>query len=66
MSSPISRVSRPLRRQIRPRLPAILLTGFATEETGLAVGGSFTVLRKPVSGKALAERIAVVLEGDIR
>ncbi len=51
----------------RPRLPAILLTGFATNAAeiavGGAVGGTFTLLRKPVEGKVLAERVAVLLEG---
>lgn len=51
----------------RPRLPAILPTGFATNAAeiavGGAVGGAFTLLRKPVEGKVLAERMAVLLEG---
>ncbi len=50
-------------RQLRPGLPAILLTGFATEAAGLAVGGRFSLLRKPVTSAELCERIAVVLEG---
>ena len=51
----------------RPRLPAILLTGFATNAAEIAVGGAlsgaFTLLRKPVTGEHLAERIAVLLQG---
>ena len=51
----------------RPGLPAILLTGFATSQAeiaiGSAVGGTFTLLRKPIAGHVLAERVAVLLEG---
>jgi CheY-like chemotaxis protein len=49
----------------RPGLPAILLTGFATNAAELAVGGAvsgtFSLLRKPVATEVLAERIAVLL-----
>ena len=49
----------------RPGLPAILLTGFATETTALAASsaahGVFSLLRKPVSGTELAERVAILL-----
>jgi CheY-like chemotaxis protein len=53
--------------QIRkPRLPAILLTGYAGETAALAVGrgldGSFSLLRKPVTGDHLADRIATLLQ----
>lgn len=51
----------------RPGLPAILLTGFATDAAELALGGvisgSFSLLRKPIEASALAERIAVMLKG---
>ncbi len=51
----------------RPSLPAILLTGYATEAAGLAmssaVDGVFSLLRKPVSGAELIERIAILLAG---
>ncbi len=51
----------------RPGLPAILLTGFATDMAEIAVGGalngSFSLLRKPVEARVLAERVAVLLEG---
>jgi PAS domain S-box-containing protein len=54
----------------RPGLPAILLTGFVTRlaeiAVGEAVGGLLTLLRKPVEGKLLAERVAVLLEGRSR
>ena len=50
----------------RPRLPAILLTGYAGDSAGLAVGGSirgsFSLLRKPVSGPQLTDRVATLLE----
>ena len=53
----------------RPGLPAILLTGFVTRRAeiavGEAVGGLLTMLRKPVVGKVLAERVAVLLEGRL-
>ena len=52
--------------QDRPGLPAILLTGFATNAAELAVGGalngSFTLLRKPIQGQQLAERVNSLLE----
>ncbi|MCW8086667.1 hybrid sensor histidine kinase/response regulator [Sabulicella glaciei] len=52
----------------RPRLPAILLTGFATHAAELALGGAlsgtFSLLRKPVTAEQLAERVAVLLEGS--
>ncbi|MGG5819037.1 PAS domain-containing protein [Falsiroseomonas sp. HW251] len=51
----------------RPGLPAILLTGFATDMAELAVGGaisgSFSLLRKPIDTHALVDRISVLLEG---
>ncbi|HEX5328175.1 MAG TPA: PAS domain-containing protein [Acetobacteraceae bacterium] len=54
------------RRQ--PRLAAILLTGFAGAGTALAVSGavsgSFSLLRKPVQGGQLADRISMLLEAE--
>jgi CheY-like chemotaxis protein len=55
--------------QIRnPRLPAILLTGYAGEASALTVGrelnGSFSLLRKPVTGDQLADRVATLLEAE--
>jgi PAS domain S-box-containing protein len=51
----------------RPGLPAILLTGFATNAAELAIGGAvagtLSLLRKPVTVEALAERISVLLAG---
>ena len=50
----------------RPGLPAILLTGFATDAAELASGGalsgSFTLLRKPIDANALAARVAELLD----
>lgn len=49
-----------------PELPAILLTGFATNAAELAVAGApagkFSLLRKPISGNVLAERISALLD----
>jgi PAS domain S-box-containing protein len=49
----------------RPALPAVLLTGFATDVAELAmsgaISGSFSLLRKPVEAQTLAERVAVLL-----
>jgi DNA-binding NtrC family response regulator len=53
-------------QRCRPGLPAILLTGFATDTAELAMGGAlsgtFSLLRKPVDAKALADRVAMLLE----
>jgi CheY-like chemotaxis protein/anti-sigma regulatory factor (Ser/Thr protein kinase) len=50
----------------KPRLPAILLTGYVGDAAALAVGGalhgSFSLLRKPVTGVHLADRVAALLE----
>jgi len=50
----------------RPGLPAILLTGYTGEGAHLAVGGAlsgaFSLLRKPVTGAQLADRIEALLE----
>ncbi len=50
----------------RPGLPAILLTGYAGDAArlavGEAVGGAFTLLRKPVTGAQLADQVAVLLD----
>ncbi|MGE0223021.1 MAG: ATP-binding protein [Acetobacteraceae bacterium] len=55
-------------QHLRPGLPAILLTGYATDAAevaiGGAVGGAFSLVRKPVSGRQLVEHIAVLLEGS--
>ncbi|MDR3530632.1 MAG: PAS domain S-box protein [Rhodopila sp.] len=49
----------------QPSLPAILLTGYASDGAALAIGGAisgtFSLLRKPVSGTQLADRIASLL-----
>lgn len=50
----------------RPRLPAILLTGFAGDSAALAVSGavsgSFSLLRKPIELAQLCDRITLLLE----
>ncbi|WP_270939309.1 response regulator, partial [Falsiroseomonas oryzae] len=50
----------------KPALPAILLTGYAgdaaTLAVGNAVGGRFVLLRKPITGAELADRVASILE----
>ena len=52
-------------QEIRPGLPAILLTGYTGAGASLAVGatveGTFSLLRKPVTGAQLTERIAAML-----
>ncbi len=49
----------------RPRLPAILLTGYAGDGTALAlsgaVSGSYSLLRKPVEAAQLFDRINLLL-----
>ena len=49
----------------RPNLPAVLLTGYAGDGAALAVGGAisgaFSLLRKPVSGTQLVDRIGALL-----
>ena len=51
--------------ELRPGLPAVLLTGYAREDSALAggdlVSGSFSLLRKPVSGAHLIERLRALL-----
>ncbi len=53
-------------QQRRPGLPAILLTGFAGNAAELAIGGAvsgtFSLLRKPVDGRQLVERVTALLE----
>ena len=52
-------------RRRRPELPALLLTGYADASVRLAVEdaetGNTALLRKPVSGVALAERAAALM-----
>jgi CheY-like chemotaxis protein len=52
--------------QRRPHLPTILLTGYVGEAAALAVGrevnAAFSLLRKPVTGQQLADRVATLLE----
>jgi PAS domain S-box-containing protein len=54
-------------RQRRPGLPAVLLTGFATSAIELAAsrrGAAFSLLRKPVSARQLAQHVAARLEAS--
>jgi FixJ family two-component response regulator len=48
-----------------PHLPAILLTGYAGDDSGLAVSGairgSFSLLRKPVEDSHLVDRLSALL-----
>ena len=50
----------------RPRLPAILLTAYAGDAATLAIGtaitGSFSLLRKPITGAQLTDRVETMLE----
>ncbi len=54
----------------RPSLPAVLLTGYAGDGTALAVSGamsgSFTLLRKPISGAQIAERVVALVKSRNR
>jgi hypothetical protein len=51
----------------RQGLPAVLLTRYAADATELAIcgvlRGSFSLLRKPVEARVLAECVSVLLEG---
>jgi signal transduction histidine kinase/ActR/RegA family two-component response regulator len=53
-------------QELRPGLPAILLTGYAGDGAALAMGGSvngaFLMLRKPIPAQDLIDRIQAVLE----
>ena len=46
----------------RPGLPAILLTGFATDDAEIPADRAFSLLRKPVGARQLAERVAALLQ----
>lgn len=52
----------------RPGLPAILLTGFATDAAPLAMGGAlsgtFSLLRKPTDARALSDCVAMLLQAS--
>jgi PAS domain S-box-containing protein len=51
-------------RALRPHLPCFLLTGYVGERAALESGDAFTLLRKPISGVALAARIEARLGAD--
>ena len=52
-------------QRLRSRLPAILLTGYAEDAAGLAVGGaitgSYSLVRKPIVAAQLSGRIAAMV-----
>ncbi len=48
-------------RRLRPKLPAILLTGYATE-AAKAAAGDFVLLRKPIERDVLLSRISIMLQ----
>ncbi len=52
-------------QQRRPDLPALLLTGYAQEDAVLAVNGAlsgtFSLLRKPVRGRELVDRLRTLM-----
>jgi PAS domain S-box-containing protein len=54
-----------LAQRDQPNLPAILLTGYAQDTTALAIGGAisgtFSLLRKPIQGDELSDRIASLM-----
>jgi CheY-like chemotaxis protein len=54
----------------RPKLPAVLITGYAGDAAALAIGqgspGPFILVRKPVTGARLADRIGALLQGAER
>jgi PAS domain S-box-containing protein len=53
-------------QRLRPGLPAILLTGFATNATEIAAdgaaAGAFSLLRKPIDVRHLTERVSDLLK----
>lgn len=55
-------------REHRADLPTVLLTGFAGDGAALAIGGAisgaFSLLRKPVTGMQLVDRINALLEAS--
>ena len=50
-------------RALRPGLPCFLLTGYAGERAALSAENTFTLVRKPITGRALVAQIEAVLEG---
>ncbi|CAH2603725.1 Histidine kinase [Rhodovastum atsumiense] len=49
-------------RGLRRGLPCFLLTGYMGERAALSSGDAYTLIRKPVAGRALAARIEAGLE----
>ncbi len=54
----------------RPDLPSVLITGYAGDAAALATGqgfpSTFILVRKPVTGAGLADRIRALLQGSER
>ena len=50
-------------RELRPTLPCFLLTGYVSERDELAGRRSFTLVRSPIGGPALAARLQAALSG---
>ena len=53
-------------RGLRPGLLCFLLTGYVGERAALSGGDMFTLVRKPITGRALAAQIEATLEGARR
>lgn len=55
-------------RALRPLLPCFLLTGYMGERAALSAENTFTLVRKPVSGEALAAQIkaGLVKAGSVK
>ena len=51
---------------LRPQLPCLLLTGYVGERDAWSREVDFTLVRKPVTGPALAALIEAALEGARR
>jgi len=53
-------------RAMRPGLPCFLMTGYVGERAALSSANAFTLVRKPISGRALVAQIEASLEGARR
>ena len=50
-------------RALRPGLPCFLLTGYVGDRAALSAENTFTLVRKPIVGRALAAQIMATLHG---
>jgi CheY-like chemotaxis protein len=48
-------------RRLRPKLPAILMTGYVSSATQLSTDEDLSLMRKPVDSRALAESIGALV-----